>query len=240
MKDWLDIIKESHIDLLNTHPRSNEKLKAPHQWIKEKVKSLLRDGFEIVSLDKNRDLSREEKVKGRYYDKDVDICILKDNKPVGVIAFKFISSNYSQNSNNYFENMIGECFNIQKADIPFCHILVIRDKIPYYNNEKVVQKYERMTQHNIDKYIKLLKDTDKAIPVKFSLSIVSLKGDEINGDIIHPSKFKKMDESQKKKIIDSLKVEYSNNGDYNKETQELLKNMEINKILKEFVKEFIL
>jgi len=240
MKDWLEVIKESHIDLLNTHPRSNEKLKVPHAWIKEKIRSFLGKDFEIVALDKNKDFSREEKVKGKYYDKSVDICILKENIPVGVISFKFISSNYSQNSNNYFENMIGECFNIQKADIPFAHILVIRDKIPYYNKERVVQRYERMSQYNLDKYLRLLRDKDKAIPVKFSLSIVSINGDESNGDIIHPSNFKKLDESKKKKIINKLIVEYSNNKEYNKKTQERLKEMEINKILKEFVKECIL
>jgi len=95
MKDWLETIKESHIDLLNSDPRSNEKLKAPHKWIKEEIKSILGEGFDIVSLDKDKKLSKEEKVEGKYYDKDVDICISKNKKPLGVIAFKFISSNYS-------------------------------------------------------------------------------------------------------------------------------------------------
>jgi hypothetical protein len=44
--------------------------------------------------------------------------------------------NYSQNSNNYFENMLGETANIRSSNIPYFQIFIIPDEIPYYKKEK--------------------------------------------------------------------------------------------------------
>lgn len=65
------------------------------------------------------------KVKGKYYDKDIDITVTKDNKPVMCIGIKFITSNYKQNTNNYFENMMGETANIQALkNLPYFQLIV--------------------------------------------------------------------------------------------------------------------
>ena len=42
---------------------------------------------------------------GRYYPKNVDITINYKGKAIAGYAVKFAMRNYSQNSNNYFENM---------------------------------------------------------------------------------------------------------------------------------------
>lgn len=62
---------------------------------------------------------KEMKLDGRYIDKVVDITILKNSKPIAGIGVKFVMQNYSQNSNNYFENMLGETANIRCANIPY-------------------------------------------------------------------------------------------------------------------------
>ena len=99
---WEEALKTSHSHLLKFGPRSNRKLFYPHKWIKETIRNNLNGNYEISSLDPVSD-SREETVKGLFYDKNVDITIKKDRKVVGAISFKFVASNYSQNSNNYFE-----------------------------------------------------------------------------------------------------------------------------------------
>lgn len=85
----------------------------------------------------------------------VDITVVKCGQVKGAVSFKFVASNYSQNSNNYFENLVGECFNIQAMDIPFCHVFVIRDKIPYYKRDRTVQKYEQFTNVTLKELMKL-------------------------------------------------------------------------------------
>ena len=61
---------------------------------------------------------------GRYINKNVDIVIYKRTVIAG-IGVKFVMQNYSQNSNNYFENMLGETANIRSKNIPYFQIFVI-------------------------------------------------------------------------------------------------------------------
>lgn len=75
-----------------------------------------------------------------YIDKMEDITIQHKGKDVGGIAIKFVMQNYSQNSNNYFENMLGETANIRCNSIPYFQVFIILDKLPYYNKQKKTQK----------------------------------------------------------------------------------------------------
>ena len=90
--------------------------------------------------------------------KKVDITIKKENKAIAGIAVKFVMQNYSQNSNNYFENMLGETANIRCNHIPYFQIFIILDKLPYYNKDGEIRKWELFTQHNISKYEALSND----------------------------------------------------------------------------------
>ena len=45
---------------------------------------------------------KEEKLKGRYYEKAVDIAVFKEGIECAGVAVKFVMSNYAQNANNYF------------------------------------------------------------------------------------------------------------------------------------------
>lgn len=232
---WEEALKESHETLLTTHPRSPKKLIPPHQWIKETLKKYLGSGYEYYAAgDSGSPYDKEYKVPGLFYDKMVDITVLKNKKVVGAVSFKFVASNYSQNSNNYFENLVGECFNIQAMDIPFCHVFVIRDKIPYYNRDRKVKKYEQFTMHNLDKYLKLNKFNDKGAPSKISMSIIHITGDEYKGDIIHPESFKNLDASTKKRILDEIDVNVIDYKEYPSSVATELKSMEVDKTLREF------
>ena len=66
--------------------------------------------------------------------------------------------NYSQNSNNYFETMLGETANIRANSIPYFQIFIIFEKVPYYKNGGAFQKYDVLTEHNLEKYYALSKD----------------------------------------------------------------------------------
>lgn len=232
---WEEALKTSHKTLLSTHPRSPKKLIPPHQWIKETLKKNLGSDYEYYAAgDSNSKFDKEYKVIGQFYDKMVDITVTKNDNVKGAVSFKFVASNYSQNSNNYFENLIGECFNIQAKDIPFCHVFVIRDKIPYYDNKRNVKKYEQLTEHNLDKYIKLNKFKDKGSPSKLSMSVIHISGDEYYGDIIHPTSFKSLDQNIQNKMLNDIDVKLSDYSEYPQSISNELKSMEVNKVLKEF------
>ena len=175
--EFLNLIRQSFKDFLNSGTsRSTAKLKNLHGKIALDLKSKLGNNFTIKS--QGYDDDKEGKINGRYFDKQVDITISKNNKAVAGYAVKFVMQNYSQNSNNYFENMLGETANIRTNKIPYFQIFIIFEKVPYYKNSGIFSKYDIVSQQNIDKYIKLSQDNSDMYfhtPNKMLFVIIKLK-----------------------------------------------------------------
>lgn len=155
--DFLNAITLSFKEFLKKGTsRSTDKLKPLHGQIAKDIAAKLGEDYEVWSQGFDKD--KEAEMKGRYIDKKVDITIKHNGKPVAGIAVKFVMQNYSQNSNNYFENMLGETANIRCAGYPYFQVFIILEKLPYYNSDKLITKWETFTEHNINKYIILSKD----------------------------------------------------------------------------------
>jgi hypothetical protein len=182
---FLNILKDSFSKYLETGARSNEKLKILHgaisQDLSEKLKAFnsAKDKYLVASL--GFESGKENKLSGRYIDKVVDITISKNGKPVAGVGVKYVMSNYMQNSNNYFENMLGETANIRCNKIPYFQIFVIPDKIPYFNNAGDITKWEKINENNLKKYIKLSNDNIETYlhtPNKTLVFIINISGDD--------------------------------------------------------------
>ena len=153
---FLECIKESFLTFLKTSSQSNAKLKILHGGIAKDLAERLESDYEIRSLGFGDE--KEEKIQGKYINKKVDIAIYKDGELIAGIGVKFVMQNYSQNSNNYFENMLGETVNIRSNNIPYFQIFIIPEKLPYYENDGNIKRWETFDQNYIYKYIILSKD----------------------------------------------------------------------------------
>ena len=143
--------------------RSTKKLIPIHKFLSETILNKLGKNFTIKSLGVAD--GKEATLDGKYYCKDLDIAIFKKDKIVSTISFKFVTSNYKQNANNYFENLMGETANIRRQGVGFAHFLVLRGHTPYYSKNKgnlrgKQQKTEVINEKDLQKYIKLFKDMD--------------------------------------------------------------------------------
>ena len=136
--------------------RSNKKLIPIHRWFAETIKKNLGNNFEVSSLGDGGEL----KLNGMYYPKRLDIAVSKKDKIISTVSFKFATSNYKQNSNNYFENLLGETANIRRINVGFAHFLVLRAKTPYYNKGGKKIKSEILSEDDLLKYIRLFNDFD--------------------------------------------------------------------------------
>lgn len=179
-------IKESYCKYLLYGDRSKEKLKPLHKWVGETInKKLPPNLYKVYYLN-----GKEVETEGRYYNKTVDIAIVdsKVDPPVRKVGFKnvyyaqkiemaisikFITSNFKQNANNYFENLLGECKNIRANNIKFGYFVVFRDKIPYFDIDKGIKCFEVLDDNDVEKYIKLFED------IKKSLDLPNIIGMEI-------------------------------------------------------------
>lgn len=167
-KEFIDSITNLYKEYLKTHRRSTAKLIPFHGKIAEDLQKRLGDGYIVKSLGFKD--SKESIMSGRYLDKKVDISVFKKDNNVeiglGGIAVKSIMTNYSQNSNNYFENMLGETANLRSSNKLYFHIVVLPEILPYFGEKKtsnivlkdIITKIEHITCHNLDKYIKLSND----------------------------------------------------------------------------------
>ncbi len=158
-EDFLKVISNSFNEFLESGTsRSTQKLKPLHGAIARDLADKMGEGYFVVSQGYGDD--KEGTISGRYFDKYVDITIKKGANPVCGIAVKFVMQNYSQNSNNYFESMLGETANIRssKNNVPYFQIFIILDKLPYYKRDKTISKWEMFTEHNIEKYRMLATD----------------------------------------------------------------------------------
>lgn len=177
----LDKILQSSIKEYFTHgPRSNKKLIPIHNFIKESIEKKLDCDNKITchSLPES-----EISVNGKYYKKKVDICVKNKNSIYGCISVKFIMSNYSQNKNNYFENLIGELYNLKKNGLIQWFILITFDDIPYYNIKNEIKKYEQITHQSSEYYNNLVRDN-----LLDHLTIITLSNGK---SLIHPNNLQK-------------------------------------------------
>lgn len=173
----LNVLKDSFAAYLSIGTsRSNSKLKSLHGKIAADLASYLGTGFHVMSQGYKDD--KEGCIDGRYYSKNVDITISHREKIVAGYAVKFVMRNYSQNSNNYFENMLGETANIRSNSIPYFQIFIIFDKLPYYKKGGTLHKYDNVTVHNLEKYVCLSNDSPESFfhtPDKTLIVLLNLK-----------------------------------------------------------------
>lgn len=172
--------------------RSSKKLDALHFFInciiEKRIHQLAPDLSQNIVV--HSQPYREIKVDGMLYDKDVDITVTYKKNPVGLVSVKFVTSNYKQNSNNYFENMVGECINLKTVKRPrvFWYSMFIFKDTPYYNINNGVSRYEKINlKTDLDhlRRVYALRDAYVNLPDCISVSII----DNRSIQMIHPKNF---------------------------------------------------
>lgn len=161
-------------------PRSTEKLKPIHQFVADTLSKIFGETYKLHFIGYE---NGEMTVTGKYYQKDIDITVSEKNKPIFCLGIKFVTSNYKQNANNYFENMMGETANIQATQIPYAQFILLRMETPYYKkNETIPSKIEIISDKDISKYLNLMLDCPQAHRPNY-LGIQLIDIDEKSGKV---------------------------------------------------------
>lgn len=166
----LEAVKKAH-PIGVSRPRSTDKLRILHDAIKAELSKHLEignDGAKYVirsmgpSPKNAQGVAEEKTLEGAYNPKKVDIYIESgDHDELGVVSVKFVLSNYSQNSYNYFEQSIGETANLKSAGIMVGLFFCLTNPIPYKNRGGNITRHEHVGDKHVDKYRKLLANGPK-------------------------------------------------------------------------------
>lgn len=213
---FLDAVRQSYANYLAHGARSTEKLRPLHQWVADEMKILLGEEYSIQSL-RTEGESGEATVSGKYYDKMVDVAISKDDMLLGIISVKFITSNFKQNANNYFEHLMGETANLRRNNIVFGHFMVIPHILPYFNKDGTIKKHETIDAKHLMKYVRLAQDEDYPHrPDALGIVVISLpQTDPIDAskielqNVVEISANQDVDEADDNAVKNALSDEFS-------------------------------
>ncbi len=154
-------VQDSYEEYVNHGPRSNAKIKVLHGWIISELAGILGDEYLIQGLSQQG--GKEQKVRGKYYEKSVDVAISREGVILGVVSVKFVMSNYNQNRHNYFEQQLGETANLRSNNIVFGHIMLRVQPTPYLGKDsnsgkQVMKRKEQVDDSAIRLYSALAQD----------------------------------------------------------------------------------
>ena len=203
-KDFINALEASFKAYKEFGARSTAKLKPIHKFLADTLSDIWGKNYTIHFLGED---TKEMTIEGKYYPKDIDITVANNGKPVFCLGIKFVTSNYKQNANNYFENMMGETANIQAVgDLPYAQLLILRSQTPYYakNETEIPSKIEIISDKNISKYLKLIFDKPQAHRPDY-LGIQLIDIDEKTGKV----SFSNIDKSFSKDTVKFLKNKLS-------------------------------
>lgn len=198
-------IDQSFMQVYQYGRKSPRRVKHIHYWVRNYIQTRLGNNYRCYSYHPHlKEDDREIKVAGKFYPKNSDITICnRDEDVLGVISVKFIMSNYKQNANNYFESMIGECYNLKANNIKYGHIMICPYLVPYYNNQCGLKYIEKLNNKDITKYAELNDSTTVHKPDMLSFNVLKIKNND--GIISNPDLFNQLNETEKNKTLESIK-----------------------------------
>jgi hypothetical protein len=135
---------QSMMDLYFAHgARSSKKVEYFHNFIKSEITKCIPDSKRYaVELEKYVPSTNSS---GR---KRCDIVVFRNGAPFLVFPVKLIMTNYKQNKNNYFEQLLGELQCLKWAN-PSLHIIpinIILNKVPYLSKKtQHIEKFENVS-----------------------------------------------------------------------------------------------
>jgi len=203
--DLISAIELSFQNYRESGARSPKKLIPIHGYFASILSKIFGNNYEISYMGEN---SKELTVSGKYYPKDIDITVTKNDIPVFCLGIKFITSNYKQNSNNYFETMMGETANIQTSGIPYAQLIIFRARTPYYekNENRKAKKIETIKDKDMQKYLNLRFDNPQAHRPNY-LGIQFVNIDEKNGKVELTDASSVLSSNIAKLLYDNLSLE---------------------------------
>jgi hypothetical protein len=234
-QELINAITQNYDNFLLHTTRSTKKVIPIHSFLANQLKSMLGEDFEIFfnnGLKNKKDKIIEKKVQGGYYEKAVDIAIFFKKRPISGISVKFVTGNYQQNSNNYFETLMGETANLKRGNFKYANFTIAPRYLPYYNKDKILTKIEIISEHNLFKYLKL--NSEENLYHKPDLDFMLLI-DTGTKELMEQNIKKELPKAllQKHRVISKYNIE---NSDFSSEMKDFLtKHSQIEQFLTAFV-----
>jgi hypothetical protein len=184
-QDLIDSVEQSFKFVLSgkNKNRSANKVDIIHGIIANHLQTFLGEDYIVKT---KFTTGKEEIIIGRYNDKRVDILVERkaDNKQIAGLGLKFILSSFQKNSNNYFENMLGETANIRSNNIPYFQVIILLENIPNFSGDGTISSFTKLNNDLMKKYYVLSSDNTTSFYHSPLKTLVLILKDDIESKYI--------------------------------------------------------
>lgn len=154
--EFIKCVKNSYENMGIYGKTSTKRVEPFHSFLAKVLQYKLGTDYDLYAS--GYSYGKECTLGGNFDNKNIDVCIKKNGKEIGAIAFKLLSNNFKQNNKNFVESMLGEAVQMRDLGIPYAFCYLIPEKALYLDSESKFKKYDLFTQDDLKVYYDISTD----------------------------------------------------------------------------------
>lgn len=154
--EFIKCIKIAYENMGESGKTSNRRVEPFHSFLAKVLQYKLGTDYDVFAA--GYSYSKECTLGGNFDNKNVDICVKKNGKEIGAIAFKLLSNNFKQNNKNFIESMLGEAVQMRDLGLPYAFCYLIPEKALYLTKTSSFVRIDKFTQDDLKVYYDICTD----------------------------------------------------------------------------------
>jgi hypothetical protein len=155
-REFINCIKVSYENMGVHNKTSSTRVEPFHGYLARVLKYKLGTDYDVYAA--GYSYGKECSLGGNFDNKNVDVCVMKNGKTIGAIAFKLFSNNFKQNNKNFVEAMLGEAVQMRDQGLPYAFCYLIPEAALYLENGGYFKKVDKLTQKDLKVYYDIMVD----------------------------------------------------------------------------------
>lgn len=148
--EFIKCIKTAYENMGESGKTSSRRVEPFHAFLAKVLQYKLGTDYDVFAA--GYSYGKECSLGGNFDNKNVDVCVKKNGREVGAIAFKLLSNNFKQNNKNFVESMLGEAVQMRDLGLPYAFCYLIPEKALYLTKTSNFDHIDRFTQDDLKVY----------------------------------------------------------------------------------------
>lgn len=154
--EFIKCIKSAYENMGESGKTSSRRVEPFHSFLAKVLQYKLGTDYDVFAS--GYSYSKECTLGGNFDNKNVDVCVKRNGKEIGAIAFKLLSNNFKQNNKNFVESMLGEAVQMRDLGLPYAFCYLIPEKALYLTKTSSFGHVDRFTQDDLKVYYDICTD----------------------------------------------------------------------------------
>lgn len=233
-KEFINCIKKAYINMGASGKTSTKRVEPFHSFLAKVLQYKLGTDYDVYAA--GYSYGKECTLGGNFDNKNVDVCVKKNGKEIGAIAFKLLSNNFKQNNKNFIESMLGEAVQMRSSGLPYAFCYLIPEKALYLSKTGLFDHIDNFTQTDLKVYYDICVDESykNRTPDALFVGLHKLFSEEYIASLSQGEKI----DINSKEYLDAIQPEWSNYDYISDEDikEYFLENSNIGLFLDNFIK----